>query len=317
MKNCSKRRAGREHRQLRTRARSGPPRDACRLLRGGNVHHCRQQFSGQVRESCRVPAWHRPARSAPTSHSGTANATARGHRGGTGGRITGQAHGLGSLGGSIRYGPARGGWQLAYGPPGVGGVLKIAQEIIVGGKYKARSAGIQMYPGMPAGCARRCRSWHPASRPGRRCGWLPPHPRRAGCPPSPCFRQQHRPFAFGVGTDLGGRLGAFGARLSGDALTFRLHTREDRLGVLLRQVGAADTHVLDRHAKSLHLRVHPVADRRHDLVALGRQHVEQLVVGKHVAQRRRHHRIQPADDALLGRADRLVVQQRVDDAEQR
>ena len=53
---------------------------------------------------------------------------------------------------------------------------------------------------------------------------------------------------------------------------------------------------------------------RHDPVALGRQHVEQLFVAEHAAQRRRHDRIQPRADAVLGRPDRLVVLQRIGDA---
>ena len=89
---------------------------------------------------------------------------------------------------------------------------------------------------------------------------------------------------LGIGPDARRRLRALGACLRGDPLAFRLHPRQDRLGVLLRQIGAPDPHVVDGDAEILHLGVHLVADRGHDPLPIGRQHVEQLVVAEHPAQ---------------------------------
>ena len=52
--------------------------------------------------------------------SGMASATAKAERGGAGGWAADQAHGRTFSGGLAAYGPARGGWQLAYCPSGTG-----------------------------------------------------------------------------------------------------------------------------------------------------------------------------------------------------
>ena len=167
---------------------------------------------------------------------------------------------------------------------------------------------------LPIGCRCAPDREEPAS-----CSYALAYVRMASASPSPRSRSAVArasatstvAIAFGVGPDALRRLRTLGARLRGDALPFRLHARQDRLGVLLRQVGTADPHILDRHAEPPHLDIHLIADRRHDLLALRRQHVQQLVVRQHAAQRGRDDRIEPAADAVLQRADGLIVKQRI------
>ena len=69
--------------------------------------------------------------------------------------------------------------------------------------------------------------------------------------------------AIGLGTDLLRLLAALGAELGGLALPLGLHALIDRLAVLLRQIGAADTHVDHLDAVLIGLPVELVADPRH------------------------------------------------------
>ena len=128
-------------------------------------------------------------------------------------------------------------------------------------------------------------------------------------------RQQHRPLALGIGTDARRGFGTLRPGLARHPLPLGLHARQHRLGVLLRQVGPADAHIHHPHAEAGHLGVHLVTNGAHDGAAARRQHVQQLFAAQHPQQRGRRHRVDAHADAVLGRADRLVVFQRVDDAE--
>ena len=125
---------------------------------------------------------------------------------------------------------------------------------------------------------------------------------------------QHGAVALGRGADALGLLGTLGALLAGDAFAFRLHARQDGLGVLLRQVGAADADIRHLDAEAARLGVHPLADLAHDPGAVGREHRQQRLVAQRVPQRGGDDRPEPQADAVLGRADGLVEAQRVGDA---
>ena len=107
-------------------------------------------------------------------------------------------------------------------------------------------------------------------------------------------------------------LRALGAELGRLALPFGLHAVIDRLAVLLRQVGAADAHVDDVNAERLRVMIELIAHLRHQLLALVAHDVGQRRLAEHAAQRR----IEQDGElrAGAGRADRLIIFQRVDDA---
>ena len=128
--------------------------------------------------------------------------------------------------------------------------------------------------------------------------------------------QQHGALAFGVGADALRRLGALGARLRGDALAFRLHARQDRLGVLLaagRRGGCA-------RPRSATPKPCISAFTWSRIVAMIRSRSADSTSSSLLLPSTRRSaadddRIQPAADAVLDRADRLVVAQRIGDAE--
>ena len=79
-------------------------------------------------------------------------------------------------------------------------------------------------------------------------------------------------FAIGLGPDLLRLLAALGAELGGLALPLGLHALIDRLAVLLRQIGAANTHVDHLDAVTVGLLVELIADPRHQGFALVAHH---------------------------------------------
>ena len=152
-----------------------------------------------------------------------------------------------------------------------------AETALSGVITSSRVARCRTRRGRPAGCARRRRTRVLAE--GLRVGPVAsasPSPRRrsalARASASSTVRSRSASARI-----RGRRLGALGAGLGGDALPLGLHAAQDRLRVLLRQVGAADAHVLDRTTPKPGISlVHLVADVGHDPLAVGRQHVEQL-----------------------------------------
>ena len=116
----------------------------------------------------------------------------------------------------------------------------------------------------------------------------------------------------GARPDAPGLFLALGADLGGFLLALRLHAAIDRLGVGLRQVGAADAHVDHVDAEVLGLGVHQFGDLAHQFVTFVAHHGEEGLLAKHAAKCRVEDRGEP----LLGRvdvADRLVEFQRVRD----
>src|SRR6478752_8503501 len=73
--------------------------------------------------------------------------------------------------------------------------------------------------------------------------------------------------AIGLGADLLRLLAALGSEFLSLALTFGLHALVDRQAVLLRQVGAADTHVDHLDAVLIGLPIELIADARHQVLA--------------------------------------------------
>ena len=148
-----------------------------------------------------------------------------------------------------RIWPARGGWQLPRDPLGGGGGLKIPQEIVVGSQHQARPPDRERIPvslqGTPgAKKFASCRTpWPKVDR--LRLALAPQFVRRGAS-----VGQQYRAVALGIGADLPRGLGALGALLGGDALPLGLHARQDRLGILRRQVGPADANVLNETPNS-------------------------------------------------------------------
>src|ERR671934_226113 len=86
------------------------------------------------------------------------------------------------------------------------------------------------------------------------------------------FGEQHRDVAIRLGSDFLRLLGALGTILRGLLLTFGLHALVDRLAVLLRQVGASNTHVDYGDAVALRLGIELVAHTRHEMLALVTHH---------------------------------------------
>ncbi len=156
-----------------------------------------------------------------------------------------------------------------------------------GVRTRREFAGVERIPIAPAACARsQKKSGILADRPWHRCGSPPPRPRRAACPPSrapppaaPCARVRHRRGCVPTPrrprrAPAPPRAGVPTACATGSPWCSRPAGRRG---------GSARPR--STTPKLFISRVHLVADRRHDLVALGRQHVEQLVVGEHPAQR--------------------------------
>ena len=124
---------------------------------------------------------------------------------------------------------------------------------------------------------------------------------------------QHGDVAVGLGADFLRLLAALGAELGRLALPLGLHALIHRLAVLLRQIGAADSHVHHRDAVDLRLRVELLAHARHQLRALVAHDVGERRLAQHAPQRRveqdRELRV-----GALDRADGLVEPQRLLDA---
>ncbi len=123
---------------------------------------------------------------------------------------------------------------------------------------------------------------------------------------------QHGDVAIGLGADLLRLLAALGAEFGGLALTLGLHALIDRLAVLVRQVGAADTHV--HHGNPVHLRllVELLAHPRHQLRAVVAHNVGERGLAQHAPQRgvEQHRELRIG---ALDRVDGLVEAQRLVD----
>ena len=106
---------------------------------------------------------------------------------------------------------------------------------------------------------------------------------------------------------------ALGAVLGRLALARGLHALIDRLAVLLRQVGAADTGVHHVDAVARRLVVDQIADARHQFGALVAHHLDEGRFAEHAAQRR----IEQNIELRVGgdfRTERLEEAQRILDA---
>src|ERR1700759_3047255 len=123
----------------------------------------------------------------------------------------------------------------------------------------------------------------------------------------------HRRLAVGVGTDFLRLLPALRAELGRFALALGLHALIDRLAVLLRQIGAADTYVDYLDAVAVGLLVELVADASHQRFALIAHHLDETDLAEHAAQRCVEQRGQLKIGGL-DRADALIKAQRVLDA---
>src|SRR5205085_7629152 len=105
--------------------------------------------------------------------------------------------------------------------------------------------------------------------------------------------QDHGAFALGVGAHALRRLGAFAAVLPRLLLALGLHAGVDRLTILLRQIGAAQSDIDHLDPETLGFGSDLVADLAHDRGPLSRQDVVQRDIAEDATQAAADQRAQP------------------------
>src|SRR5262245_57806181 len=98
------------------------------------------------------------------------------------------------------------------------------------------------------------------------------------------LRDQHGDFAIRPGADFLSTLCALGAEFRGLALAFGLHALINGLAILLREVGASDTHVHHLYAIRASFAVNQFTDARHEVGALVAHDVRERYLTEYPAQ---------------------------------
>ena len=128
-----------------------------------------------------------------------------------------------------------------------GRVGEIAEEVAIRLEHHAACRSPASPPRRPASSGRRRKSPDPCRTPRQRSGCVRRRPRRAICSALDVASAINTVTSRSARALIScARCVALGAEFGGLALALGLHALIDRLAVLLRQIGAADTHVDDR-----------------------------------------------------------------------